>query len=99
MVTATQISNYLASIYEAQSIYTDRLVLKERLGHTDLTEDRILMTLLGAYVEIMTEYFSQSIYQSTYFVTTNNFFEPEEVEDIMLRINLIADTNYSLELE
>lgn len=99
MVTATQISNYLASIYEAQSIYTDKLALKERLGHIDLTEERILMTLLGMYVEIMTEYFSQATYLNTYFVTTNNFYDPDEVKYIMLSINLICDTNYTLDLE
>ena len=100
MVTATQISNYLASVYEAQSIYTDKLALKERLGHTDLTENRVLMTLVGMYVEIMTEYFSQAIYDvDGYFITTYNFFEPEDVKDIMLRVNLICDTNYTLDLE
>ena len=45
MVTETQISNYLASIYETQSIYTDKLALEERLGHIDVTDKRILMTV------------------------------------------------------
>lgn len=100
MVTETQISNYLASIYETQSIYTDKLALEERLGHIDVTDKRILMTLLGMYVDVMTKYFEQATYDDNgYFITEYNFFIVRDAKDIMLKINLIADTNYSLNLE
>jgi len=100
MVTATQISNYMISIYEALSIYADELTTKEKLGHKSLTETKIISTLLTMYVDIMTEYFSQATYDiDGYFDTDYNFFEPEEIQDIMLRINLICDTNYYLDLE
>lgn len=93
MVTPVQISNYLDSIYEAQSIYVDKLVLKEKLGHKDITDLRIVATLLDMYVQIMVDYFDLP---TSY--NTNNFFTTTEVEDIMLRINIICDVNYTLDL-
>lgn len=93
MVTPTQISNYTDSIYEAQSIFMDRLVLKEKLGHTDVFCDRIKGTLLDMYVQLMVDYFDLP---TSY--NTNNFFTTDEVKDIMLRINIICDTNFVLDL-
>lgn len=93
MATPAEISNYLLEIYEAQSIFVDKLVLKEKLGHRDVTEQRIVATLLDMYVQIMVDYFELPTSYST-----NNFFTTDEVEDVMLRINLICDTNYTLNL-
>ena len=98
MVTSTEVTNYLASIYDAQSQYVDFIVIKERLGHQSLIEKRILITLLDMYVDIMVRYFKEATYPGGYFDTTNNFFDVEEIEDIMLRINLIAGVDYHLNL-
>jgi hypothetical protein len=93
MVTPTEITNYLLEIYEAQSIFMDSVVLKEKLGHTDVFCDRVKGTLLDMYVQIMVDFFNRPTAYDTY-----NFFTTEEVEDIMLRINLICDTNYTLNI-
>jgi hypothetical protein len=93
MATPTEIANYLLEIYEAQSVFTDSVVLKEKLGHTDIFCDRIKASLLDMYVEIMVNFF---VIPASY--DTDNFFTTDEIKDIMLRINLICDTNYTLNL-
>lgn len=101
MVTSTQVSNYMASIYEAASIYTDKLVIQEKLGiNQELTDERTVLSLLQMYVKVINEYFSQPEYDvNGYFITDYNFYTAAEAEEIMLKINLICDTNYSLDLE
>lgn len=90
--TAGDIADYLASIYWAQSAYTDKLVLKEKLGHTDLFCHRIKAAILACYVYLMEEYLSQADYAN------NSFFTTDEAEEIMYKINKICDTNYYLDL-
>lgn len=93
MATPSEISNYILSIYEAQTILMDRLVLKERLGNTNLFRYRIKANLLNKYIRIMINYFN---IPTSY--NTNNFFTTSEVQDIILRINVICGTNYNLDL-
>jgi hypothetical protein len=93
MATVGEIANYLLEIYEAQSVFTDEVVLKEKLGHTDIFCDRIKETLLSMYVQIMVDYFKLP---ASY--DTDNFFTTDEAKDIVLRINLICDTNYIIDL-
>ena len=90
--TAGDIADYLVSIYYAQSVYTDKLILKEKLGHTDVFCDRIKTAILSCYVYLMVEYLSQVDYEN------NNFFTTDEAEEIMYKINRICDTNYYLDL-
>jgi len=90
--SASDIRDYLASIYTAQSAYVDKLVLKEQLGRKDITCDRIKASLLACYVYIMEEYLSQADY------VNNNFFTTDEAEEIMYRINKICDVQYYLDL-
>jgi len=96
--TAAQIATYLANIKEAQVLYADSVIVKERLGYPNIIANRVVLTVLNAYVDIVSEYFSEPVYSATYFLTTNNFYDVEEVEDVMLRINKICDTNYYLNL-
>jgi len=98
MVTAAQIATYLADIQEAQVLYTDGVIVKERLGYPNLLQHRVVLTILNAYVDIIAQYFSQPVYSATFFLTTNNFYDEEEVKDVMLRINEICDTNYYLDI-
>ena len=93
METVGNIANYILSIYEAQSIFVDKLVLKEKLGHTDIFCDRVKTVLLNNYVKLMVDYFELPTAYNT-----NNFFTTDEVADVILRINLICDTNFTLDL-
>lgn len=90
--TPTEIANYLASIYYAQSEYVDKLTVKERLGYKEINYPRILACILDCYIYTMEEYLSQADYAN------NNFFTTDEAEEIMYRINLICDTNFYLDL-
>ena len=91
--TAGDIADYLVSIYYAQSVYTDKLVLKEKLGHTDVFCGRIKAAILACYVYLMVEYLSTQVDY-----VNNNFFTTDEAEEIMYKINKICDTNYYLDL-
>ncbi len=98
MVTAAQIQTYLENIKEAQSLYMDDLVLREKLGHQDIIKHRVIATIINCYVKILTDYFSQPVYVGGFFNTENNFYDEEEAEEIMERINRICDTEYFLDL-
>jgi len=97
-VTAGQISTYLTNIRNAQTIFMNSVIVKERLGFPDIVSQRVIASVLTAYVSIIEKYFSQPVYSATYFLTTYNFYDEEEVKDVMLRINKICDTNYYLDL-
>jgi len=90
--TAIEINNYLASIYYAQSVYMDKLVRYEQLGHKDVFNYRVKATILECFVYLMVEYLTQSPYDS------NNFFTTDEAEEIMYKINKICDTNFYLDI-
>jgi len=96
--TAAAIATYLSDIREAQSIYMDDLVLREKLGHSDVFQHRVKATVLDCYVTVMGDYFSQPVYSGGLFLDDYNFFDVEEVEETMLRINRICDTNYYIDL-
>ena len=97
-VTAVEIATYLDDIYEAQADYMDRLVRKEKLGHTDLYSNRMIAAILNSYICIVVDYFSQPVYSGGYFLTTYNFFDEEEIKDVIFRIDRICDVNYYLDL-
>jgi len=97
-VTAAQIATYLSDLEEARAEYMDDLVLRERLGHKDLYPRRVIASVLNCYISIANKYFSQPVYVGGVFQTTYNFFDEVEMEEIMLRINKICDTNYYLDL-
>jgi hypothetical protein len=96
--TAIQITAYLSDIHMAQSKFMDKLVRREKLGYNDIFSSRVIATILNGYVVILTDYFSQATYNSGFFITTYNFFDEEEITDIMYRINKICDTDYYLSL-
>jgi len=98
MVTAVQIAEYLEGIKEAQSIYMDDLVLREKLGHLDIVKHRVVATVLDCYVKIMCDYLSQPEYVGGLFITEYNFYDEEEAKEVMERINRICDTEYFLDL-
>ena len=82
MVTAIQISAYLDDVYEAQAKFMDKLVRREKLGSSELFSDRVIASILNSYVTIVTDYFSQPVYDGGYFLTTYNFFDEEEIKNI-----------------
>jgi hypothetical protein len=94
--TTNEILTYLTDIKYAQSEFMDKLNRKERLGHKDLYPLRLRSTILGYYVTIMVDYFSQDAGSGEY--ASNNFFTTTEIEDIINRINRICDSNYEIEL-
>ena len=98
MITAAEIATYLDDMYEAQSIYMDKLVRKEKLAGSPLFSGRVIAAVLNCYTNIIADYFSQPVYDGGYFLTTYNFFDEEEIKDTIFRINKICDVNYYLDL-
>ena len=92
MATTQQIQAYLADILYAQSVYMDDLNLRTRLGHEDIFKYQVRNYLLGCFVEIMIDYFSQTTYNS------QNFFTTDEVQYVINNINRLCDSNYNLTL-
>lgn len=91
--TQNDINNYLSDILYGQSVFMDKINIKERLGHKDMYEHRLRNTILGYYVAIMMDYFSSG---TSY--TSNNFYDTTEVRDIIDRINRLCDSHYDIEL-
>jgi len=98
MVTAAQIQTYLDNMYEIQADHMDKLVRNEKIGSKDIFSDRIIAAVLNCYVKIVEDYFSQAVYDGGYFDTDYNFFDEEEIKEIIYRINKICDTDYYLDV-
>jgi hypothetical protein len=98
-VTAAQIATYLSDIEDARADYMDTVILKEKLGSHELFGYRAVATILDCYITIVNKYFGEPSYDgSGYFLTSYNFYDEEEIEDVILRINKICDTNYTLDI-
>jgi hypothetical protein len=98
--TVLQVVNYISYIRVGIADYVAKVTLKERLGHNDLFCERQKVVLLSGYLDCIVDYF-------TPFITAGvddgsydiyNFFTTDEIKDIMLHINLICNTNYTLDL-
>lgn len=99
MITAAEIVTYLGDLRLAQSVHMDKLVRKEKLAGSDLFSGRVIASILNCYVGIAIDYFSQPVYDGEgYFLTTHNFFDEEEIKDMIYRINKITNSNYYLDL-
>ena len=96
--TQTQIDSYIASIRYVHSEFSNKLAVKERMGHTDVYCDRIKLTLLGYYVRLLEDYFDQHDDAGDSY-EDYNFFTVAEATDIMQAINTICDSNYFLDIE
>jgi hypothetical protein len=88
--TQEDINNYITGIRDGFSILAGKAAKKEILGHTDMFCSRQKITIVGDYLEIIEKFFGQADYE------TNNFFTVDEIKDIMLRVNIICDTNYTI---
>jgi len=97
-VTAAQIATYLDNIYLAQSLYMDKLVRRDKRGDVEIFSDRAIAAVLNCYIKIITDYFSQPVYSGGLFLDTYNFYDAEEAQEIVFRINKICDTNYFLDI-
>jgi len=97
-VTAAQVATYFDNIYLAQSLYMDKLVRREQRGDVEIFSDRAIAAVLNCYITIVTDYFSQATYPGGVFVTDYNFFDEEEIKEIVFRIDKICDVNYFLDL-
>lgn len=95
----TQVNNYISYIRDGIAEYVNSVTLKERLGHTDLFCERQKVMLVSAYLDCVVDYFDPfvSSYGSVAY-DTNNFFDTDEIRDVMQHINNICDTNYMIEL-
>lgn len=96
--TQSQIDSYIASIRYVHSKFANKLATRERLGHTDVYCDRIKLVLLGYYVRMLEDYFSQHDDSGDSY-EEYNFFTVAEATDIMQHINEICDSNYFLDIE
>lgn len=95
----TQVNNYISYIRDGIAEYVDSVTLKERLGHTDLFCERQKVMLVSAYLDCVVDYFDPFVSSSgSVAYDTNNFFDTDEIRDVMQHINNICDTNYMIEL-
>jgi len=97
--TLTQVNNYISYIRSGIADYVDTVTLKERLGHTDLFCERQKVILLSAYLDCIVDYFDTFV--SSYGVTAYdeyNFFDTDEIRDVMQHVNSICSTFYMLDL-
>ena len=91
--TETQINNYILSIRTAIAEYGGALAIKQQIGKTDTFCDRIKLMLLSAYLDCISDYFTDG---DAY--ATNNFFTIAEARDVMQHINNICGSFYILDL-
>lgn len=98
MVTAAEVTTYLTNLYLAQASYMEKLALKEQIAGKDLFSNRAIAAVLNCYVKIITDYFAQNTYSGGYWDEDYNFFDVEEIKEIIFRINKICDINYYLDL-
>lgn len=100
MATLTEVSNYINYIRIGIAEYTDKVVLQERLGKTDMFCNRQKVILLSAYLDCIVDYFDPFItaYVEDGSYSTNNFFTTDEIRDVMQHVNSICDTFYMIEL-
>lgn len=97
--TLTQVNNYISYIRDGISTFSDKVMIKEQLGHTDLFCQRQKIMLLSGYLDCIVDYFNPFVV--SYGVVpydTNNFFDTYEIRDVMQHINNICGTFYMLEL-
>ena len=95
----TQVNNYISYIRDGIAEYVDSVTLKERLGHTDMFCERQKVILLSAYLDCIVDYFDPFVisYGSVAY-DTNNFFDTDEIRDVMQHVNNICGTHYMIEL-
>lgn len=98
--TVAQVNNYISYIRVGIADYVDSVVLKEKLGHTDLFCERQKVMLLSAYLDCIIDYFTPFLLAGVddHSYDTNNFFTTDEIMDVMQHINSICKTNYTLNL-
>lgn len=94
--TTQQINDFLTYILYGQSVYMDKVNLKERLGHSDIFMWRLRTNILNNYVRMMVDYFSQD--EGTGEYATNNFMTTTEAQGVIDRINKMCDSNYVIAL-
>lgn len=97
--TLTQVNNYISYIRVAIADYTDKVVLKETLGHTDLFCQRQKVIILSACLDCIVDYFNTFVVSSgTIDYDDYNFFTTDEIRDVMQHINNVTDSFYMLDL-
>ena len=98
--TVAQVNSYISYIRIGIADYTNKVVLKEQLGQTNLFCNRQKVMLLSAYLDCVVDYFTPFITagvdDGSY--ATNNFFTTDEIRDVMQHINSICSTFYMIEL-
>jgi hypothetical protein len=97
--TVTQVSNYISYIRVGIADYADSVILKERLGKTDLFCERQKIMLLSAYLDIIVDYFNPFVSSSgSVLYDDHTFFTTSEIRDVMQHVNNICGTNFMLSL-
>lgn len=95
----TEVNNYISYIRVAIADYTDKVILKETLGHTDLFCQRQKVIILSACLDCIVDYFNPFVVSSgAVAYGTYNFFTTDEIRDVMQTVNDVCSTFYMLEL-
>ena len=93
MATDQQVNDFKATIMWQQSnignIIVNLLGVEGREGNEDYL---FKFKLINIYSNIIIDYFSQSPYN------VGNFFTIDEIQEVILRLNHLMRTNYSIEL-
>lgn len=93
MATDQQINDFKATIMWQQSNIGNTIVNLLGVEGREGNEDYLLkFNLINIYSNIIIDYFSQSPYN------IGNFFTIDEIQEVILRLNHLMRTNYSIEL-
>ena len=100
MATIAQVNDYISSMRIAVADYTNSVMIKETLGHTDLFCNRQKVMLLSAFLDCVNDYFGPFLTAGVedHSYDTDNFFTTDEIMDVMQHVNSICKTFYTLDL-
>lgn len=83
---------FITAIQSARADFVDSLSKKYFFGKSDLFEYNIRLMLLNNYIKIIVDFFDCEDY------SVNNFFTTEDIEEVVLRINLLVGKSYKIDM-
>ena len=94
-MTLVEFNNYKLQIQYIISEKAEKLCDYLAIGKTDLSNSKVNLELLVAYMDIVNTYDLEA--ESVEAEDTTNFFKRDEMQDIVTRINKICGTHYNID--
>ena len=91
----TEVNNYISYIRNGIADFVESVQNKEQLGHRNLFCERQKVMLTSAYLDCIVDYFDTFVTsEGVIAYDENNFFDTDEIRDVMQHINNICETQY-----